>query len=525
MREARTWHGERRHGARPGDPGRPRGRRAGRRARGGGRRRRRRHHHRRRGGAGPGTRGDRRRRPARHARVRRHPHPLRRPGHVGLPHDPLELARRDDGRDGQLRRRLRAGAPRRARPADLAHGGRRGHPRRGARRGHRLDVGELRRIPRRRRAAPPRHRPVRAAPPRRAAPLRHGGAGRPPGGCDGGGRGGHAQPGDRGHAGRRHRVLDVAHAEPPHGEWRPDAVAAGAGRRARGHRAAAWPTPGTASSSSSRTSCPTPTASSSSCAAWWRARACRSRCRWRRATASPRRGGACWPGSRRRWPRACPSGPRWRRAPVGLLVGLQSSYHPFSRSPPSREIAGLPVAEQARALRDPTFRARLLAELPDDDRDGGRRSGRRRLIDYARLFPLGEVPDYEPPPERERRAHGRRPGRRPRRAHARPAGRGRRAALPLHALLQLRRREPRRLRRDAGASRHRLRPGRRRGARGPHRRRQLPHLLPVALGPRPRPRPHAGRPGRRAADQLDGTGGRPARTAASWPRACGPTST
>ncbi len=82
---------------------------------------------------------------------------------------------------------------------------------------------------------------------------------------------------------------------------------------------------------------------------------------------------------------------------VGVLVGLQSSYHPFLRFPAFGEIAGLPVAEQALALRDPTFRDRLLAELPDDD--GAEGGGRRRLIDYARLFPLDDVPDYEPPPE------------------------------------------------------------------------------------------------------------------------------
>ncbi len=84
---------------------------------------------------------------------------------------------------------------------------------------------------------------------------------------------------------------------------------------------------------------------------------------------------------------------------IGVLVGLQSSYHPFLGFPAFAEIAGRPVAEQARTLRDPTFRARLLAQLPDDA-DGGRRSGRRRLVDYARLFPLGDVPDYEPACER-----------------------------------------------------------------------------------------------------------------------------
>jgi N-acyl-D-aspartate/D-glutamate deacylase len=85
--------------------------------------------------------------------------------------------------------------------------------------------------------------------------------------------------------------------------------------------------------------------------------------------------------------------------PVGLLVGLQSSYHPFLTFGAWRDVAGLPVAEQARALRDPSFRARVLAEVPEDDGAGGRRTGRRRLINYANLFPLGEVPDYEPPPE------------------------------------------------------------------------------------------------------------------------------
>jgi predicted amidohydrolase YtcJ len=42
---------------------------------------------------------------------RRHPHPLRRPGDLGLAALAVVLARRHDDRDGQLRRRLRAGAP------------------------------------------------------------------------------------------------------------------------------------------------------------------------------------------------------------------------------------------------------------------------------------------------------------------------------------------------------------------------------------------------------------------------------
>jgi N-acyl-D-aspartate/D-glutamate deacylase len=93
--------------------------------------------------------------------------------------------------------------------------------------------------------------------------------------------------------------------------------------------------------------------------------------------------------------------------PVGLLVGLQSSYHPFLAYRAYQDIAALPVAGQARALRDPAFRSRLLADMAAAEaaaegagaRDGERRRGRPRPIDYQRLYPLGEVPDYEPAPE------------------------------------------------------------------------------------------------------------------------------
>ncbi len=80
---------------------------------------------------------------------------------------------------------------------------------------------------------------------------------------------------------------------------------------------------------------------------------------------------------------------------VGVLFGLQSSYHPFLRLPTFAEIAGKTVEEQARALKDPTFRARLLGDLAKADESGG-----RPFADFAHLFPLGDVPDYEPSRER-----------------------------------------------------------------------------------------------------------------------------
>ena len=81
--------------------------------------------------------------------------------------------------------------------------------------------------------------------------------------------------------------------------------------------------------------------------------------------------------------------------PVGVVVGLQSSYHPLMLFPAWRDVAGVSVSEQARALHDPSFRARVLGEISAADEDA-ERNGRRRAINYAHLFPLGDVPDYEP---------------------------------------------------------------------------------------------------------------------------------
>ena len=94
---------------RPGDPGRHRRRRDGRAGSRGRRRDRRR-------SASPRVgevrrtraRGDRRRRPARHAGLGRRAHALRRPGHLGPAAHAVVVAGRHHRGDGQLRRRLRA---------------------------------------------------------------------------------------------------------------------------------------------------------------------------------------------------------------------------------------------------------------------------------------------------------------------------------------------------------------------------------------------------------------------------------
>jgi N-acyl-D-aspartate/D-glutamate deacylase len=79
--------------------------------------------------------------------------------------------------------------------------------------------------------------------------------------------------------------------------------------------------------------------------------------------------------------------------PIGLLFGLQGSLHPFLMHPSFRAIADQPLAVRAQALKDPAFRARLLGEGPQTSNA----MFVKRLTDFARMYALGSMPDYEPP--------------------------------------------------------------------------------------------------------------------------------
>jgi len=52
--------------------------------------------------------------------------------------------------------------------------------------------------------------------------------------------------------------------------------------------------------------------------------------------------------------------------PIGMLFGLDLSFHPFCLNPSYRPIANLPLAERVARMRDPELRARLLSEQPED---------------------------------------------------------------------------------------------------------------------------------------------------------------
>jgi N-acyl-D-aspartate/D-glutamate deacylase len=81
---------------------------------------------------------------------------------------------------------------------------------------------------------------------------------------------------------------------------------------------------------------------------------------------------------------------------IGVMLGLEATFHPFSTNPVYREVAPLPLEERVAAMRDPVFRDRVLAAHGDVDRTTLQSSLVNR---YERLFVLGDPPDYEPPEE------------------------------------------------------------------------------------------------------------------------------
>ena len=80
--------------------------------------------------------------------------------------------------------------------------------------------------------------------------------------------------------------------------------------------------------------------------------------------------------------------------PVGLMFGFELSQHPFLMRASYQAIAHLPFEQRIAALRDPALRARIIAEPTEDP------ALKVRLNNWEKIFPLGDPPDYEPPPEK-----------------------------------------------------------------------------------------------------------------------------
>ena len=90
---------------------------------------------------------------------------------------------------------------------------------------------------------------------------------------------------------------------------------------------------------------------------------------------------------------------------IGVMLGLQATFHPFMGFPSYKAISDLPLAERVQAMRNPELRARMIQEQSDPVAGDG--SMLPPLADFflsnldmvaMRLFRLGEKPNYEPSP-------------------------------------------------------------------------------------------------------------------------------
>ena len=88
---------------------------------------------------------------------------------------------------------------------------------------------------------------------------------------------------------------------------------------------------------------------------------------------------------------------------IGVINGLEASVHPFMGFPAFKEIAHLPLAERAIAMRDPARKSRVLAEKSEPLAGDG--TAIPPLVDIllariemisGRMFPLGANLNYEP---------------------------------------------------------------------------------------------------------------------------------
>jgi len=88
---------------------------------------------------------------------------------------------------------------------------------------------------------------------------------------------------------------------------------------------------------------------------------------------------------------------------IGVLLGLEATFHPFMGFPSYKAIAQLPLAERVARMRDPEMRARILSEK--SDKVAGDGTPIPPLADFflanldmlaMRLYPMGEKPLYEP---------------------------------------------------------------------------------------------------------------------------------
>ena len=118
-------------------------------------------------------------------------------------------------------------------------------------------------------------------------------------------------------------------------------------------------------------------------------------------------GGAQWQAIRERVDAAVAAGlPLYLQTAargIGVINGLEASFHPFMGFPAFKEIAHLALAERSAAMREPARKARVLAQKSEPMSGDG--TAIPPLVDIllarielisGRMFPLGDNLNYEP---------------------------------------------------------------------------------------------------------------------------------
>ena len=104
--------------------------------------------------------------------------------------------------------------------------------------------------------------------------------------------------------------------------------------------------------------------------------------------------------------------PQVAQRPAGLLLGWESTAHPFLFHAPWRQIAHLPREQRLAKLADPAFREAMLNDHPDLSKLP--MAAILAMAGFHMMFPLGDPPDYEPGPEKSLAAIAAREGKQPR---------------------------------------------------------------------------------------------------------------
>jgi N-acyl-D-aspartate/D-glutamate deacylase len=80
--------------------------------------------------------------------------------------------------------------------------------------------------------------------------------------------------------------------------------------------------------------------------------------------------------------------------PIGMLLGFDFSFNPFSFTPTYKSLAALAPAERLGELRRPEIRSRIVAETPEP----GDFPGHLWIRSFDKMYALGDPPNYEPLP-------------------------------------------------------------------------------------------------------------------------------